>query len=212
MGTTLVKKHICKVLSEIEKSSSFSCFDVLESCPNPGLYVNGIGIIGLPLSDRDAKTISKASVTRQSPFGKGSQTLIDLSIRKSWQIDLQQFELRNPEFNSQIKDAVQRITSDLDITCGPENVVPQLYKLLLYEEGAFFLPHQDSEKAQNMFGTLTVSLPSKHSGGDIHLSHNGDTRVFQSSESSEFNCSHVAWYADVTNKVKPVTSGNRLLS
>lgn len=35
-------------------------------------------------------------------------------------------------------------------TAKPEEVKVELYKLLIYEEGAFFLPHQDSEKADGM--------------------------------------------------------------
>jgi len=136
---------------------------------------------------------------------------VDTAVRKSWQIDPEQFELRSTECQSRIKAVVQKVTNDLDVACGPEHVVPQLYKLLLYEEGAFFLPHQDSEKVDHMFGTLAVCLPSEHSGGDLFLSHNGENRIFASSESSELDYSYAAWYADVSHEVKPVTSGNRLV-
>lgn len=209
-GSTLGKR-ICQALSQGDKPSPFCCFDVLESCPNPALYIQGIGTVGLPLSDRDVTTISQSPVTQQSPFGKGTETVVDTSVRKSWQIDPEHFELRNPRFQSKITEIAQKVATDLKVACGPEYVVPQLYKLLLYEEGAFFLPHQDSEKADGMFGTLAICLPSKHTGGDVLLSHNGRKQVFISSERSEFDYAYAAWYADVTHEVKPVTSGNRLV-
>jgi hypothetical protein len=52
-----------------------------------------------------------------------------------------------------------------------ENISAQLYKLLLYEKGAFFKPHKDSEKTPGMFGTLVICLSSAHEGGDIVLTH-----------------------------------------
>lgn len=52
----------------------------------------------------------------------------------------------------------------------PENlkVVPELYKMLLYEVGGRFTPHRDTEKAAGMFATLVIVLPSAHAGGKQH--------------------------------------------
>ena len=43
----------------------------------------------------------------------------------------------------------------------------QLYKLLVYEPGSFFLPHRDSEKQNGMIATLVVCLPSRREGGSL---------------------------------------------
>lgn len=212
MGSLTIKEGLCQALSNLnDVHGLFSCFGVLESCPNPVLHIEGLGTIGLPLSERDAKSISQSPATQQSPFGKGTETKVDASVRKSWQINPGQFELRNPKFRPQVNVLTQKVAKELNVACGPENVVPQLYKLLLYEEGSFFLPHQDSEKVDGMFGTLTICLPSKHTGGDVELYHDGNRKVFRSSESSEFDYSYAAWYADVTHEIKPVTSGYRLV-
>jgi hypothetical protein len=37
--------------------------------------------------------------------------------------------------------------------------------MLVYAPGQFFAPHQDSEKADAMIGTLVVTLPSASKGG-----------------------------------------------
>lgn len=85
------------------------------------------------------------------------------------------------------------------------------WKLLLYEEGSFFRPHKDSEKAPGMIGTLVISLPSKHEGGQVHLSHSNKHHVFATSEFSSFDLTALAWYSDVTHEIKPLSSGYRLV-
>ncbi|KAI0448745.1 hypothetical protein F5B21DRAFT_496537, partial [Xylaria acuta] len=89
-------------------------------------------------------------------------------------------------------------------------VKTELYKLLLYEKGSFFKRHKDSEKAPGMIATLSICLPSRYKGGEVHLSHAGNNRVFDTSQSI-FDVSVLAWYADVTHEVKPVVEGHRLV-
>ena len=60
-----------------------------------------------------------------------------------------------------------------------------------------------------MFASLIIVLPSKSEGGEVYVSHGNDKDVFDISP-SEFTTSVLAWYADVTHEVKPVTSGYRL--
>lgn len=93
----------------------------------------------------------------------------------------------------------------------PQNVQAEPYKLLLYEEGSFFKRHKDSEKAPGMIGTLVICLPSKHEGGDVHLSHAGKNCMFATSKSSTFDLTALAWYSDVTHEIKEITSGYRLV-
>jgi 2OG-Fe(II) oxygenase superfamily len=165
----------------------------------------------LPLSVRDAQAVASSPATQQSPFGKGSQTLVDTSVRKSWQIDPEHFQLTNPEVDDLVGRLVEIVAKKLNVACGSENVTAELYKLLLCEEGAFFLPHQDGEKVDGMFGTLMICLPSKHTGGEIHLSHEGRHLIFSTSNMSDLEYSCAAWYSDVVHEVKPITSGYRLV-
>jgi hypothetical protein len=56
-----------------------------------------------------------------------------------------------------------------------------------------------------------VCLPSEHTGGEVHISHEGRHEIVRTSETSGFDYSYAAWHADVTHEVKPITSGNRLV-
>ena len=181
----------------------------MTTAPNPGLKVDGIGAIGLPLSDRDAKDL--ISRCRQSPFGKGGETIVDTGVRNSFELNPSEFTLSNPVWSTCINALVGIAYKELGLTCGRQHVVAELYKLLLYHEGAFFRPHQDSEKTPGMLGTLVVCLPSDHQGGSVILKHQKDEYRFDSSKSSTFGTAFAAWYSDVFHEVQKVTSGYRLV-
>ena len=86
----------------------------------------------------------------------------------------------------------------------------ELYKLLIYETGSFFAAHRDTEKIPNMFATLVVNLPSAHAGGELIVSHASQSQSYPFADSSLFEPSYVAFYADCRHEVKPITSGYRL--
>jgi hypothetical protein len=67
------------------------------------------------------------------------------------------------------------------------------HALLVYGKGQFFLSHQDSEKDDTMIGTLVVSLPSSHTGGELVIEHNGKTVAYQA---SAYKVSVAAFHAD----------------
>ena len=204
-----IKESLEQVFSDIKHSGSFLTSASLKGGINPGLEVSGAGPISLPLSAEAAKKIIQAS--HVSPYGKGSETLINESVRKTWELNTDQFSLRNPEWSSQLEELLQAAVSGLGLMAEPAEIKAEAYKLLVYEEGAFFLPHQDSEKVDGMFGTLVVSLPSKHEGGDVVAMHKGESLTFRSSPGSDFGFSYAAWYSDVSHEVKAVTSGYRLV-
>jgi hypothetical protein len=61
-----------------------------------------------------------------------------------------------------------------------------------------------------MFATMIILLPSRYTGGEIHLTHASETQVIDFSASSLAKTAVLAWYTDVLHEVKPVTSGYRL--
>ena len=58
-----------------------------------------------------------------------------------------------------------------------------------------------------MIGTLVVSLPSSHTGGELLIEHNGSTVSYQASATE---VSVAAFYADCRHEVKPVRTGYRV--
>ena len=90
--TTQIKENLCDC-HEVVGKGTFAASGALFYAANPGLLIEGIGKIGLPLSDRGAEGICR--ICHEAPSGKGSETLVDLTGRKSWELNLNQFNLRN---------------------------------------------------------------------------------------------------------------------
>lgn len=78
---TLIKEDLRSCLDVIN-SGTFAASGLLLQANNPGLYVDRLGKVGLPLSERDAVDIARLS--QEAPFGKGSETFVDRSVRRMW--------------------------------------------------------------------------------------------------------------------------------
>lgn len=75
---------------------------------------------------------------------KAEETIIDTSVRKTWELNSDQFELRNPQWTSYINDITARAISELGfISNNVDAVQAELYKLLIYEKGAMFKLHKE---------------------------------------------------------------------
>eukprot|EP00501_MAST-03F_sp_TOSAG23-6_P002356 GSMAST32.ASY1.ANO1.2461.1 assembled CDS len=202
------REDIIELLSSVEAPGTFAVGD---SCKTdllmPGLTVNGIGRLRLPLSNADVKALAR--VCRQAPFGRGSKTIIDKKVRNTLQLSPKHFQISNPSWTAQLKTLVKNVCSQMGVSETIE-VDAQLYKLLLYEKGSFFKKHRDSEKVDGMFGTLIIALPSTFEGGELVVDHNGETKDFAFAKSSSFSSHFMSFYADCLHELREVTSGHRL--
>jgi predicted 2-oxoglutarate/Fe(II)-dependent dioxygenase YbiX len=169
------------------------------------IAIEDIGTLPLPISDIVANAvIAKAKL---APFGKGMKTIVDTSVRNTWEIEPEKLSLDKKIWDANLKHVLKEIKTQMGIA---HEIEVSLYKLLLYQEGSFFLKHQDTEKEKNMFGTLIIGLPSEYKGGELHISFDGENKVFDFSDNTtEFNW--VAFYADCHHEVKKIIKGNRVV-
>ena len=171
----------------------------------PSLTVEGVGRIAFPLpSDQAGQIVSLAD---RAPFGRGEETVVDTRIRKVWQVGADRVRLEGDRWSETLKEIVSRVAVDLGVD-GP--VVADFYKLLLYDEGDFFLPHRDTEKSEGMFGTLIVLLPSAHQGGELWVRHRDREVRMSLSPEDPSEVAFAAFYADCVHEIRPVTAGYRL--
>jgi hypothetical protein len=89
-------------------------------------------------------------------------------------------------------------------------VSAELYKLLVYDRGGFFLVHRDTEKRAGMFGTLVVTLPAAYRGGELRIRHSSREVTVETNTLDPSEVSYAAFYADCEHEVLPVREGNRL--
>ena len=202
-----IRQALRESLSGIQTEVNFATSDRVFGDVATGLTVNGFGHIAFPLPEHQAKQIIK--ICHKAPFGKGSNTLVDENIRKTWELNPDQFTLTFPRWPSIMSDVTKKAAQKLGLP--PKTAVTSnLYKLLLYEKGAMFKPHQDTEKEPGMFATLIITLPSYYEGGAVVVTHCGHSKTLEV-ESPAFFHSYLAWYADVTHEIQPITSGYRLV-
>ena len=172
----------------------------------PGLTVEGVGAIKLPLMPKQAKEL--IAVGRVAPFGKGTKTLTDTKVRRTIEVDASQIQLSDA-WNQMISGLVASVGTELGLET--DQLEANLYKLLLYETGGHFKPHRDSEKLNRMVASLVVMLPTEFSGGELVVEHEGSRQTFNfdAARKKESAC-YVAFYADCQHEVKRVQRGRRL--
>src|SRR4051794_8348685 len=80
VNSTLAKKLI-EALARIDRPGTF-CVSGSAPAVLPGLEVEGLGPVGLPLTARQAKELKKQC--EQAPYGKGEETVVDTNVRRVW--------------------------------------------------------------------------------------------------------------------------------
>ncbi|KAJ3889322.1 hypothetical protein GG344DRAFT_78922 [Lentinula edodes] len=194
---------------DFDFKGSYAYSSLFTDAPNPVLDIIGVGPIGLPLSPRDAQLIITSAT--QAPFGHGTETKVDTSVRHTWEIEPARVSFGNAAWQTWMEETVVRgVATALGVPFSTTPPKCELYKLLLYEQDSHFLPHQDTVKAQNMFATIIIVLPSPYTGGQVHVSHSSSQQVFSFDSNSLLSTAVMAWYTDVQHEVKPITSGYRL--
>lgn len=172
----------------------------------PLIEVDSVGAIALPVLPAQAAQL--IAVAERAPYGRGADTLVDTAVRRTWQIGADRVHIKGRHWNAMLEGVVEQAATGLGAGAGVE---ADLYKLLVYDEGSFFVEHRDTEKSPGMFATLIVALPSLHTGGELVLRHRErearlDLRCADVSE-----LAWAAFYADCVHEVLPITSGCRLV-
>ncbi|MET4082637.1 hypothetical protein ABIB40_002597 [Pedobacter sp. UYP30] len=201
-----LKENILNCLKDLKGSGRFISVHTAEF-QFPGLEVDGVGEISYPINETQARALIK--VAEKAPFGKGSETIVDTTVRSACEIDANKLTFNGDSWANFLEKILTKIKPDL----GLEDyaISAHLYKMLIYEKGDFFLQHKDSEKEKGMFGSLVISLPSKHTGGELVISFEGATEVAAfAKDSGDYKINYAAFYADCDHEIKPLTSGYRV--
>ena len=199
-----ITTELAKMLDAVQRPGDFYASGATEIFA-PSLEVDGVGPIALPLLPVQAEQL--IAVAEQAPYGRGEETLIDTSVRRTWQIDAARVRIGGRHWTRDLEAIVQQTAEGLGVT---QPVVAELYKLLVYDQGSFFVSHRDTEKAPGMFATLIIVLPSHYTGGELRVRHrNREVRLdLCCAEPSEV--AFAAFYADCVHEILPITSGCRL--
>lgn len=199
-----ITSELARLFDTIKNPGDFYVSDSVEMFA-PRLEVDGVGPIALPLLPAQAERL--VAVAERAPYGRGEETLVDTEVRRTWQIGAERVHIGGKRWEATLAHIVERAAAGLGVA---EPVEAQLYKLLVYDQGSFFVSHRDTEKAPGMFATLVVVLPSLYSGGELVVRHRGREAVLDLCRSEPSEAAYAAFYADCVHEVRPVTSGCRL--
>lgn len=125
-GSDVLQDDLTRVLRYgFNFKGKFAFSMLISHHPNPCLHIDGIGIIGLPLSDRDAHLLAMA----------GSPSDGDM-VRDTIQIDCSKVAFKNPKWESYV-DEVAREHVWENLGCAPYKSTPrcEFHKLVLQEPG-----------------------------------------------------------------------------
>jgi hypothetical protein len=197
---------ISAALSAIEAEGSFAV-EIECGSEDLQLEVRGVGPLAFPIPAATAQAL--CAVARAAPFGRRSQTLFDSRVRDCWEIEASRLKIDARRWKQTLEPELTSIRWRLGLP-KDTRLTAVLDKLLVYGPGQFFSPHQDSERADNMIGSLVVVLPSRHKGGAFVVQHHEETKVFRGPEQGPTDLSLLAFYADCHHEVQPVTSGYRI--
>jgi len=202
MGRT-ARERLAKLLDDAEAPRAFSA-QILAPADALRVEVDGVGAVQAPVRAPLAKKL--IAVAQPAKFGRGEQTLTDASVRDTWEITPDLVTLDGPVWEATLGAVLDGVRDELGLP-PTTKLRAELHAMLVYGKGQFFLPHQDSEKDDAMVGTLVVSLPSAHTGGELVVEHGGESVTYRMSKEE---LSFVAFYADCRHEVKPVKSGYRV--
>jgi hypothetical protein len=172
-----VKKDLLNYLDNVASAGDFATME-----PLPEVFVNPNSRllrdanqeeveIGIPLSLQDAQKLINAA-------HQAEHAITDTSLPNPWELDPSQFSL-SEEWQPYV-DTLMRAACD-ELGVRTNNIRTELQKMLLYEKGTMPKPYADDTQMDGVFGTLVISLPSAHFGGNVVLSYNGEQHEFQTS-------------------------------
>jgi len=172
----------------------------------PRIEVEGVGVLGFPMSEFHIRGLIGRAVP--APYGRGSETILDESVRKVWQLPATDVRLGGKAWDAAFATMIAEVTRGLG--CASGSIRAELYKLLVYPPGGFFGWHRDTEKADGMLATLVVVLPSAHRGGELVIRHQGREVTAQLVSEDPSELRYVAFFADCEHELRPVTEGHRV--
>ncbi len=196
MSDLITVKWLTAAIGQATKSAKFYVAGCLPAV-NPGIEIEGLGGIALPLKRARAKAL--VAFCEVAPFGKGTETLVNKKVRNTFELDPKKFRL-SEKWNAAIDAAMRHVAEQLGLP--DEQLEARLYKLLVYERDGFFLPHRDSEKHDRMVASMIVVLPNQFEGGAFIVRHGAvkQTLKFDEAATGKLPC-YAAFYADCEHEV-----------
>ncbi|KAF2171374.1 hypothetical protein M409DRAFT_18490 [Zasmidium cellare ATCC 36951] len=183
---------------------------------------NGRGVVLSLPQDSASMGELNALVDECQPasFGRGNEEVHDEDYRKAGKLDRSAFATTFCPYEAGIIDVVsQLLVPQTKQDLHHCSIKAELYKLNVYSApSGKFKAHVDTPRSETQIGSLVVSLPVDHEGGQLAVRNADKELVFDWSSSvnkadgkkAGASIKWAAFYSDCEHEVYEVTSGHRI--
>ena len=186
------------------RDGTFAASGALPTAANPAIFVSNLGVVGLPLSDRDAEAIfdiwSKDRYRADQPGSSVSPRAEVCYLIPG------QFEVRNPAWQQTLTEAVEKTAKALGFQtqsvevklaglqiCRPDATVDDQQKQTCSAAIADTLTQTSGKTRSAGFVMLMISLPSEHTGGEVAVTFEGKKKLLRTAAGSIYGFSYLSW-------------------
>ncbi|KAJ7187180.1 hypothetical protein C8R46DRAFT_285837 [Mycena filopes] len=169
---------------------------------NPCLNVDGLGAVGIPLSEREARAIIAVTLTGDCANTTGI-----------WELPAEKIRFSNPAWDTWIQKTAGAAASTALTAYTDASPSFALKKLVVQETSAHTTHYKepiDDDESNVKIGDFIVVLPSTFEGAQLQLRHAGQTKSLNFSHQSGLSTSVIAAYSGVEHTLSAVSSGYRL--
>ena len=79
--------------------------------PMPTVDIAGVGLLSFPVPDSQVRALTE--VAERAPYGKGTETVVDTSVRDCWQIDAARLRIGGHAWDDTFETILDAVTEGL---------------------------------------------------------------------------------------------------
>ncbi|KAJ7450061.1 hypothetical protein B0H11DRAFT_2078301 [Mycena galericulata] len=188
---------------EFDGAFAFSERYAMGAAPNPCLNIDGLGSVGIPLSERDAGAIISACVPVSTSSGTSG----------IWEMSSEKVHFDNPAWDVWVQKTAGLAASTALTAYAGVRPSFTLKKLVIHEASPHASHHKEpisEDESDPKIGDFIAILPGLFQGAQLQLRHAGQVKSLNFAHQSGLSTSIVAAYSGVEHTLAGVTSGYRL--
>ncbi len=120
-------KSVRSAIDAVQCIGSYAIGCSTDEFVHPGVRVNKVDLIRLPLSSEQAERLAQV--------GGSHETAADDHVKKTWEIDAKKLSFENPAWEGWLHGVIARVMHELGVEGEPDDVRAELDKLLLHAGG-----------------------------------------------------------------------------
>eukprot|EP01083_Nonionella_stella_P072142 194304_1 len=204
LSTEQAVDRLSKLFEDVEQPNTLTSGGSASLPLIPGLYVDGIGDIPLPICSHQLSAL----ITLCSPKNSNDT---NSNIHK---LDASQFRFTNPRWNSRIQSLIHDAARNLGCT-SVGNVIGRCHKLWIHTHDVDCIRHENKQQSDDMFASLNVTLPSKYEIVNrqpmIVIKHKTKTVQHHLGHADAFDIYYDCSYCNLPHQINQIKHGTRLV-